>query len=153
MKITPGIGVGRLVFGMSREAVRKRIGLPDSIEDRSSEVEETIEWVYEDIDCSLYFDVDADPRLTTFESSANTIELAGHRPIGMREDEAIRIYSAIWAVRLEENYKELGRRVYDLVGTGVWLWFQDGRCTSVQGSVITGQDDEYAWPVDSSTSR
>jgi hypothetical protein len=146
VKITPGIGVGPLIFGMFRESVKKKIGPPTSIDDRSSEAEETIEWVYEDIDCSLYFDVDADLRLTTFDAEADSIELAGHRPIGMREDEAIRIYSAIWKVELEEDYKELGRRVYDLVGTGVWLWFQDGRCASVQGSVIIGQDDEYAWP-------
>jgi hypothetical protein len=146
MKITPGIGVGPLIFGMSRDAVRKKLGPPTFVHDRSSEVDETIQWRYEDIDCSLYFDVDADLRLTTFDADANSIELAGHRPIGMREDEAIKIYSAIWTVGLEEDYEDLGQRVYDVVGTGVWLWFQDGRCSSVQGTVIIGEDDEYRWP-------
>jgi len=147
VKVTPGIGMGSLIFGMSRDAVRARLGLPESIEDRSEEIEETIAWYYEAPECSVYFDVDADLRLTTIDTCSASTELAGHHPIGMSEDDAIRVYSAAWPLELGEDLKELGRRQYDLIGTGVWLWFQDGECCSVQASVIIGADDEFVWPL------
>ena len=51
--ITPGIGLGVLRFGMTREQIKQLLGAPDEIVNEEADSET---WHYDELDLSLNFD-------------------------------------------------------------------------------------------------
>ena len=95
---------------------------------------------------SLYFDEDTGFRLGLIDLDALAVSIRGVRPIGLEVDEARKLFQASPGFELEEEFSGTGRAVYDLPGTSVSLWFQDGVCDSVQVAVPIAEDGEYVWP-------
>jgi hypothetical protein len=145
-KIAPGEGVGQLRFGLTESEVRELLGQPDRRDRVGGDDGEWIEWHYDSLGLSLYFDRDADCCLVTIDINNPEVELDGFKPIGIDEDSALEILGGMGEITLEDEYPEHGRRVYDLVGTEVWFWFEDGLCDSVQVSAFLDDDGDYMWP-------
>jgi hypothetical protein len=144
-KIAPGEGIGQLRFGLSESEVRELLGQPDRSDRVKVDEGEWIEWHYDSLGLSLYFDSEADFCLVTIDVSDPEVELDGFKPIGIDEDTALEILSGIGEIVLEDELPKR-RRVYDLIGTEVWFWFNDGLCDSVQVSAFLDDDGDYIWP-------
>jgi hypothetical protein len=144
-KIAPGEGVGQLRFGQDESEVRELLGEPDRSERVKVDEGEWIEWHYDSLGLSLYFDREADFCLVTIDISDPEVELDGFKPIGVDEDSALEILSGMGEIVLEDELPKHGRKVYDLIGTEVWFWFNDGRCDSVQVSAFLDDDGDYIW--------
>jgi hypothetical protein len=89
-EIKPGAGLGAILFGMSREQVRKLMGEPDEIESNSHDDDEddvTESWHYDDIEVSISFEKIEDWKLCTIAVSDSDAVLNGKKPIGMSADE------------------------------------------------------------------
>jgi hypothetical protein len=148
MRITPGVGIGELRFGQTRDEVRRLLGPPDRIEEQELEGDGSEGWHYEEHKLSVYFDEDADWRLVMFDVDHPEAEVDGFHPIGVDEDAVLEVLDAMGEVVLEDELDDLDRRVYDLVGTGIWFWIHDDRCDSMQVSALLDDDEAFIWPAD-----
>ena len=144
--ITAGMGIGPLRFGQSREDVEEILGVPDRIEEQQLEGDGSIAWHYADACLSVYFDEDADWRLVMFDVDHPEAVIGELSPIGRDEDEVLEVLDDMGEVVLEDELEDLDRRVYDLVDTGVWFWFHQGRCDSMQVSALLDDDEAFIWP-------
>ena len=145
LTIAPGEVVGQLQFGQTREEIGELIGQPDRSDRVKTEGDEWIEWHYERLGLSLYFDRDADFGLVTVDVTSPEAEIEGFKPIGIDEDTVLEVLSGMGEVVLEDELPRHGRRVYELVDTEVWFWFKDGLCDSIQVSAFLDEEGDYIW--------
>lgn len=142
MKITPGFGVGEIELGWTRQDARRRLGEPERSDRVAVDGTEWVEWHYDSRAFSLYFDGDEDFRLVTIDVDDPDIELEGYRPIGATEAEVLETLGRLGELVLEDELADGDRKVYELVGTEIWLWFSEGQCDSVQVSAFIDDDDD-----------
>lgn len=150
-EILPGRGVGPILLGSSRREVEQVLGTPNRVEtdEGPEDAEEPVRsesWHYERAGISLYFDEDAEFRLGLIDLDVLEASIRGVRPVGLEIDEAQKLFQDNPGFELEEEFSGTGRAVYELPGTSVSLWFQDGVCDSVQVAVPIAEDGEYLWP-------
>lgn len=161
-KILPGRGLGRLRFGASRQAVEQLLGTPSRTElggtsdsdsgtpqiDAEDGEESGYEiWHYDALGVSLHFEEDADFRLSQIDVDALETSIHAVRPIGLEVAEARKLFAGSPGFELDAEYERTGVAVYELPGTSVSLWFQDGVCDSVGVAVPLAEDGEYVWPA------
>jgi len=148
-EIHPGRGVGSLRLGASRREVEGLLGTPDHIDRHDSEEDspEAESWEYERLGLWLHFQGDARFRLALIDLDALDASIGGVRPIGLEIEEARKLFGEVHAFELDENFPDTSRAVYDLRGSAVSLWFQDGVCDSVQVAVPIAFDGAYVWPT------
>jgi hypothetical protein len=147
LTLKPGRGVGLVSFGFVRDQVADVFGQPDRIKENEDDMgERCIEWHYDVIGLSLYFDEDADFRLGLIDVSSLEVSVCGVRPVGLGIDELQAAFVKFGGLALDAEDVELGRAAYDLESEFVTLWFQDGVCDSIQAFVPIDYDDEYLWP-------
>ena len=86
-EIIPGVGLGTLKFGMTRDEVKKLVGKPDEVENLpgfEEEVNDELEsWHYDEHEFSLVFDADYDWRLVSIAVSDPYFTFHGKNIIGM----------------------------------------------------------------------
>lgn len=143
MKITPGVGVGDIELGWSRQQARRKLGEPERTDRVAVDGTEWIEWHYDSRAFSVYFDGDEEFSLVTIDVDDPAIEIEGFRPIGAREEDVLETLGKLGELVLEDELADGDRRVYELVGTEVWLWFAGGVCDSVQVSALIEDDEEF----------
>lgn len=139
MKIHPRTGVGDIELGMDRDGARRVLGEPDRTDRLAAGDDEWIAWHYDSRRCSLYFDAEVGYLVVTVDVDHPDAELDGFRPIGATF-EAVR--EALGELEQVEELAEGSRRAYELVGTELWFWFEDGRCDSVQVSAAWDDEDD-----------
>jgi len=146
LKIIPGVGLGALRFGQTEADVEALIGRPENVEHEEMAGERSIAWHFKLEGFSLYFDEDADFRLVMLDVDNPAVELDGLLPIGQGEDELLEVLAGVGEIVLEEELEDGDRRAYGLEGSGIWVWFHNELCDSIQISVVVDDDDEYVWP-------
>ena len=103
--IKPGIGLGAVKFGMTREQVSEILGDPTEIDvftdDESGANVES--WHYDEDEASFAFDEEADWRLTTIAVSGDHYEFAEIKPIGMPIEQLITQLESAGFEGLEED--------------------------------------------------
>lgn len=87
MKIIPGVAVGAVKFGDTGQAVETALGKPQSV---SKTEDDEIEWLYEKLGLSLYFE-GATPRLTSVLVESPAATLFGERIVSMQIDRFIAV--------------------------------------------------------------
>ena len=132
--IKPGIGLGDLRFGSTRDEVEVYLGKPDRLE---SELEPGAcpMWYYDSIGVSISFD-DDDLRLNIIETSSPSATLNGHTLIGKTKDEVMSfIESNISGSHEEERYDldgdSRGCELY-FSSQSLHLWLEDDILTEIQ---------------------
>ncbi len=146
MKVLPGTGVGEVRFGQTEQEVEGILGKPDRSVRESHDGEGSTAWHYEEQGLSAYFDEDVDFRLVMLDVDNPELEIEGFLPIGQDEDTVLEVLDNLGDIALEEELADVERRVFDLVGSGLWFWFHKGLCDSVQASAWLDDDEEYVWP-------
>ena len=145
--IQPGRGIGSVSFGFKRDEVAEELGQPDRVDESDVDVgERCIEWHYDALNVSFYFDEDADFRLGLVDAGSLDVSVLGVRPIGLELDEAMVAFEKLGGLSLDEEFVDLRRSAYDLQSEFVTIWFQDGVCDSIQAFVPIDSNDEYVWP-------
>jgi hypothetical protein len=149
--IRPGIGLGELLFGSSREVVQSQLGEPERVEEALLTVDPRITWFYWEQGVSVQFDGEDGFRLGTLQTDREDAELYGHRLIGHPEDHVrsvlgqLSLGSAGFEVMRFSDHPSLGWLRYD--ERGLSFWFKNGRLDSVQWNPLIGPDDVFLWPV------
>lgn len=131
--IKPGVGVGSVLFGLSRDEIRINLGKPELIEKidyNDGTISET--WHYPVEDLTLSFDSDDEYRLTMVIVGAKDAMLGGKRIIGLSESKlSQRIEDLGYGkVVLDDDFEENGRD-YICDEDSISFWVSEGHVVSV----------------------
>ena len=149
-----GQGFDKLLFGSSREEVKKYLGEPDTIERYPFNLEEqkdfTEEWSYKKIGLSASFAEVDNYRLNTLEINSNHFLLEGKSLIGLTKKEVIEFILTLDYGPLEsEDMSSQERPDYELISfdkVSLNLWFEKEVLTEIQWSPFWLDDEHPMWP-------
>ncbi len=154
-EIVPGVGLGGIKFGMTREEVKVVIGPPDDIENLpgfEEEVNDQLEsWHYDEYEFSLVFDSAYEWRLVSIAVSDPYFTLFGEHIIDMDKEHALEviekngiIISHVEDVSDEENPDLI---LMESEESGMMIWFQDDIAIEIQFLPAVEDDGEtLIWP-------
>lgn len=107
MKIIPLVGIDNIVFGSSRDEIKKLLGEPTTtIKHEWPDDTDTESWIYEALGLELNFGSDEDYRLTTITTSSPDATLDGVQPVGLAEE---KLKELLPAVKLDDDFDENGK--------------------------------------------
>ncbi len=142
-EIMPGIGLGALRFGNTREEVKETIGEADEIEKYSLDEfdsDDTEAWHYDNQGLSLSFDEDDDWKLSSIAVSKKDYLLNGISLVGISVQDFKNLCEKhSWGVPEEdEEIKEedAGVSMYHLEHKAMSFWFEADELTEVQMGMI-----------------
>lgn len=146
--IRPGVGVGELRFGATRDEVRALAGEPQEIvpseEDAGSEL-----WVYDDAAIALGFAIEENHRFVSCESYSMKATFNGEALVGLdREaaEAALERAGADEGIFMAEDDEE-GSGQIAVPRLGLSLWFGENVVESVGWGVLFDDDDNVLWPT------
>jgi len=144
LNVTPLLGIGPLLFGMSRAEVAGLIGPPTS---RVSDDPGRETWTYVSSDLSLYFDAEDGWRLESLEISHPDTSLVGVRVFRrpylavLTDLAAINLFGAEVRSSSDSEETDLYFRSHFL-----HLWRDSAQFTSLSLGVPVDASDRIAWP-------
>lgn len=152
-EIKPGIGLGPLKFGMSREAVKLMLGEPSFIDkySHSDSVNDLTEsWEYEELALSLSFDEEEQWKLMMISVTSDFYELDGANLIGMKEEKLLRELDEIdlGYLNLEDcsDTDSEEQKVIEIDEKSINFWLISGVLDEIQWSPLFLDDDTIKWP-------
>jgi len=154
-EILPGVGLGMLKFGMTRDEVKKLIGKPDEIENLpgfEEEVNDELEsWHYDEHEFSLVFDADYDWRLVSIAVSDPYFTFHGKNIIGMEKQETLDLLDNLGIeISNEEDLSDAENPNLELIeaeDAGLMIWFADEEVIEIQILPDVEEDGEtLIWP-------
>jgi hypothetical protein len=153
-EIIPGVGLGAIKFGYSREQIKKLLGEPDDIESYSytdSEEDMTESWHYDELELSLSFDEAEDWKLVTISVSSEFYLYKGFSPVGMSKQNFL---SEIKKQNLSDlEYEDFAteesenQELYFTELQGINFWLDDAVVTEVQWGPLFLDDTTVNWPA------
>jgi len=155
-EIIPGVGLGAIKFGMTRDEVKKIAGKPDDVENLpgfEEEVNDELEsWHYDEHEFSLVFDADYDWRLVSIAVSDPFFTFHGKSIVGMEKQEVLDLFaehtieiSNVEDVSDEEN-PDL--ELIESDDEGIMVWFENDEVIEVQILPDVEEDGEtLIWPA------
>ncbi|UII30648.1 outer membrane protein assembly factor BamE [Fulvivirga ulvae] len=152
-EIKSGEGLGQLKFGMSTNQVKQVIGEPDEVETYSYETEEgelSETWHYDSLELSISFDEEEDWKLVSIAISAADITFKGHKLIGLKRDELIKILEGLDIGHLEyEDWSSAESPNHKLISAEdveINFWLDDDELTEIQLGPLFDDNDDIKWP-------
>ena len=154
-EIIPGVGLGTLKFGMTRDEVKKLVGKPDEVENLpgfEEEVNDELEsWHYDEHEFSLVFDADYDWRLVSTAVSDPYFTFHGKNIIGMDKQETLDLLSNLGIeISNEEDLSDDENPNLELIESedaGLMVWFADDEVIEIQILPDVEEDGEtLIWP-------
>jgi len=154
-EILPGVGLGMIKFGMTRDEVKKLIGKPDEIENLpgfEEEVNDELEsWHYDEHEFSLVFDADYDWRLVSIAVSDPYFTFHGKNIIGMEKQETLDLLDNLGIeISNEEDLSDAENPNLELIeaeDAGLMIWFADEEVIEIQILPDVEEDGEtLIWP-------
>lgn len=155
-EIIPGVGLGEIKFGMTRDEVKKIAGSPDDVENLpgfEEEVNDELEsWHYDTHEFSLVFDADYDWRLVSIAVSDPYFTFHGKSIVGMEKQAVMDLFaehtieiSNVEDVSDEEN-PDL--ELIESDDEGIMVWFENDEVIEVQILPDVEEDGEtLVWPA------
>jgi hypothetical protein len=147
LTIRPGVGVGDLRFGATRDEVRAFAGEPQDIVPSEEEAGSEL-WVYDDAAIALGFAVEESLRFVSCESYSTKATLNGETLVGLdREtvEAALERAGADEGIFMAEDDEGSGQIAVPRLGIN--LWFGDHIVESVGWGVLFDDDDNVLWPT------
>jgi|ERR1041385_6920196 hypothetical protein len=148
LTIKPGVGVGDLRFGATRDEVRTIAGAPTetlpSEEDAGSEL-----WIYEDAAIALGFAAEENMRFVSCETYSMKALFNGESLVGLGREEAeaaLERAGADEGVFIADDENE-GDGQIAVPRLGLNLWFAEHGVESVGWGVLFDDDDNVLWPT------
>ena len=154
-EIIPGVGLGTLKFGMTRDEVKKLVGKQDEVENLpgfEEEVNDELEsWHYDEHEFSLVFDADYDWRLVSIAVSDPYFTFHGKNIIGMDKQETLGLLSNLGIeISNEEDLSDDENPNLELIESedaGLMVWFADDEVIEIQILPDVEEDGEtLIWP-------
>jgi len=152
-EIKPGIGLGFLKFGMSRDQVKELLGEPTFIDKYShSEAsnDATESWEYDELFLSISFDEAENWKLMMFSVSSDFYELEEVSLIGLNEKKLV---DQLDEIDLGEVYVEdcseddnEDHKVIEIDSKSINFWLANGILDEIQWSPLFIDDDTIKWP-------
>jgi hypothetical protein len=159
-EIISGEGLGKIKFGMTRDAVKVLIGEPDEVENYSYADEEedyneddedlTELWHYDELELSLSFDKLEDWRLINMAVSSDGYTLKGKKVIGLERQELLGLLKSMDLGHLEyEDHSSTETPNHKLISAedaGINFWLENEVLTEIQWGPRFKDDDSVIWP-------
>jgi hypothetical protein len=145
--IRPGIGLGELRFGATRDEIRALAGEPTDVMPSEAEAGSEV-WIYESAAAALHFAGDASFRFVSCETFSVRAALNGETFVGDdREDaeaalERAGVTGVEWLSDPEEGAGQLVAPAQ-----GLALYFADGVVESIGWGVLFDDDENVLWPA------
>ena len=151
LEIFPGVGLGPLVLGMSRDQVRVLMGEPEREEtdDDPDDQTTTVSWLYRSGHIEADFSSDDDYRLGTITVSDPDVVLRGASLIGLTEEAFLEAAEKadIGPIELDDEFDDIDARDFAWEDKNVTFWVSDGVLENM--SVMPQYDasgEEPQWP-------
>lgn len=153
VEIIPGVGLGKLKFGMSREEVKAILGEPDHQQIThysDDESDQSDAWEYHPLRLDLSFEEVEDWRLTIISVSSEDYHLKGSSLIGldmeelMEELEVLRIDNLEIEDMSSEDHPEQTLIASEELGLNFWL--HKNVCEEIQWGPLFIDDNTIKWP-------
>lgn len=148
-EILPGIGIGKLRFGMWRSDVEKLLGPPDGsrafdYQESGSHIDEL--WTYETYGLELMFDESCDYRLASIKASHPQTTLGGTKLFGLDVEEALgRMFDLGYEATEKKSFPESKLQIcFDK--QQIDLWFQGGFLETVEWGHLWLDNQTPRWP-------
>jgi len=144
--VIPGLGLGNLKFGSTRELVKKEIGNPTEIEKYALDDDDddiTEAWHYDEDGLSISFDQEHAYVLSSIAISDEKFTLKGNAVIGLSKKEVDELFAKNNWGKLQEDEEEPNLFYVDDISCS--LFFVDGVCSELQLSPYI-VNNEFAWP-------
>ena len=153
VEIKPGIGLGFLKFGMSREQVKELLGEPTFIDKYSHSDalnDATESWEYDELYLSISFDEAENWKLMMFSVSSDFYELEEASLIGLNEKKLIDQldeidFGNVYVEDCSENDDE-DLKVIEIDEKSINFWLTNGVLDEIQWSPLFIDDDTIKWP-------
>ena len=154
-EVLPGIGLGSIKFGMTREEVKAIMGKPAEIENVpgfDDEVNDELEsWHYDEHEFSLVFDADYDWRVVSISISDPYFTFHGKNIIGMSKVDALDfLQSKNIEISNVEDLSDEENPDLELIESdedGMMIWFAEDEVIELQFLPDVEDDGEtLKWP-------
>lgn len=156
-EIKPGVGLGDILFGMSREQLKKLLGDPDEIESNTHDEEGedvTESWHYDELEVSVSFEKVEDWKLCTIAVSSPEVKLGNKAPIGLSPNELVDLLKTLdvkkpvhedWSSADAPDYHSITAEELEMV-----FWIEDGEVMDIQWGPYFIDEDTIRWPMNGS---
>jgi hypothetical protein len=152
-EIKPGVGLGFLKFGMSRNQVKELLGEPAFIDKYShsdTENDATESWEYDELFLSISFDEAENWKLMMISVSSDYYELEEVSLIGLSEKKLVDQLDEIdlGDVFVEDcsDSETQNQKVIEIDEKSINFWITDGYLDEIQWSPVFLNDDTIKWP-------
>lgn len=151
--IKPGLGLGTIKFGISRNEIKNILGEPDEKEkysDQSDMDDMTETWHYDDLELSIEFEEEYDWKLVTISITSDFYEYKSKKLIGLSKQELIQfleeqnINDFVFENDTSEESPDHELITSDILGIN--FWFDEGKISEIQWGPLFINDDTIDWP-------
>lgn len=152
VEIIPGVGLGKLKFGMDRAEVKAILGEPDhqEITNYSDDEEKSDAWEYHPLRLDLSFEEAEDWRLTILSVSSEDYLFKGSSLIGLNQDELMEELELLGVKDLEiEDMSSDDHPAQLLISSeelGVNFWLHKNILEEIQWGPLFVDDNTIKWP-------
>ncbi|PZF72546.1 hypothetical protein [Taibaiella soli] len=150
-EIRLGQGLGKLIFGMTRDQAKAILGAPSEKEkySLSDDGDDTEAWHYDDLGLSLSFDQENEWKLTSIAVSSEDYKLEGEVLIGREMEEILdSISKKDWGEPEEDEEvaeESPEHRLLHIDEATLSLWFENGVLTELQWGPFY-ENESVKWP-------
>lgn len=153
LDILPGVGLGEVKFGMSREEAASLLGEPQAKEVVSysdEEDEKSDSWEYQDLRIDLSFEEAEDWRLVIISVSSEEYLLNGKTLIGSDQEELMTELAQleISDLMVEDlsDEQNLNQQLISSELLGINFWLVEDTVQEIQWAPLFIDDDTIDWP-------
>lgn len=149
-EINIGRGLNNILFGISRDTLKKQLGEPTEIDNYNAGDDDeylTEAWHYDNFEISASFDEEDDWRLTTLSTSSPIAKLEGKNVIGMTVAQIEELIAPLQLGDVEMEDMEEDQLLMSIVASSINFWFEEGKLSEVQWGVLWKDEDTPKWPL------
>ena len=151
--ILPGVGLGKIRFGMTRDQIKFILGEPEEVDNfylDDAKKCESESWYYDSKGLSLSFEAEEDWKLITIEVDEEGFTLQGNTVIGISKKE---LYVLLEELDITDLYEEATpmneTETHELVSSDSFeinFWLEENRVSEIQWGPLYSSEDTVNWP-------
>ncbi len=149
--IKPGIGLGSIKFGMTRDQITDLLGEPADKEKFAYEEEVSESWHYDKLNMSIAFDEMEAWKLTTISVTSDEYKMEGTSIVGISREDLFSKFESMNLSDIEvEDWSETDETKQELVAAdevSMNFFVDGGNVREVQWGPDFSEDDEIIWPA------
>ena len=149
-EIKIGKGLNSILFGTSRNSLKKLLGEPTEIDSYDAGEDDneylTEAWHYDEFEISASFDEEDDWTLTTFSTSDKNATIDGKKVIGLTVEQIKEYIDSIGLEEPEVEEMEDNQTLVSYLKSCINFWFENGKLSEVQWGVQWKDEDTPKWP-------